>query len=260
MTAASVGFHCPECVKRAAKSSPTITARSLANRAPVVTYGLIAANVLAFIAQLATGGALNDTTNATVTDRFVTTPYTVVLRGGIPTAQVAEWYRLFTGGFLHHDIIHLGVNLLVLWIIGSQLERVLGPARYAALYFVSLVAGGLAVVMMGQAGLGASGAIFGLLGAAAAYQRINRINMLQSGLAMLIVLNLVISFIPGISMADHVGGLIAGALAGWAMFDLERRGSPAWVVVTGVAAVMVLLTVGGVLAAQHLVTTGNAVL
>jgi membrane associated rhomboid family serine protease len=260
MTAASVGFHCPECVKQAAKASPTITTRTLASRSPVVTYALIAANVLAFVAQLSSGGALNDTTSATVTDRFVTAPYTIVYRGGIPTAQVGEWYRLFTGGFLHHDIIHLGVNLLVLWLIGPQLERALGPARYAALYFVSLVAGSLAVVLMGQAALGASGAIFGLFGAAAAYQRINRINMVQSGLAMLIVLNLVVSFTAGISLAAHVGGLIAGAAAGWAMFDLERRGSPAWLVVTGVAVLIVVLAVGGVAASQHMVNTGSAVL
>jgi membrane associated rhomboid family serine protease len=260
MTAASVGFQCPECVKQAAKASPTITARSLGSGAPVVTYALIAANVLAFLAQLSSGGSLTNTDSSTVTNNYATTPYVVTQHAGVPTAQVGEWYRLFTGGFLHHDIIHIGLNMFMLWLLGSQLERILGPARYAALYFVSLVAGGFAVVLAGQASVGASGAIFGLLGATAAYQRLNRINMLQSGLAMLIVVNLVISFSPGISMAAHVGGLLAGGIAGWAMFDLERRRSPAWLAVTGAAVLIVALTIGGVAASQHMVATGHAVL
>ena len=260
MTAASVGFHCPECVKRAAKTSPTITARSLANRVPVVTYTLIAANVLAFLAQLSTGGALDDTSHSTVYARFITTPYTVVFHGFVPTLERGEWYRAITGGFLHLNLLHLAGNMLVLWLIGTQMERVLGPARYVALYFVSLVAASFAVLLMGDAGLGASGAIFGLLGAAAAYQRINRINMLQSGLAMLIVLMLAMSFVPGVSVAAHVGGLVAGAAAGWAMFELERRRTPEWLVVTGAAVVAVLLVAGGLVAAQQLITTGHAVL
>jgi len=250
MTAASVGFHCPECVKRAAKSSPTITARTLAHRPPLVTYGLIAANVLAFLAQLASGGALNDVDNSTFVGRFFTDAH----------APAGQWYRLFTGGFLHHDIIHITVNLFVLWLLGPQLERALGHARFAALYFVSLVAGSLVVVLTGQAAIGASGAIFGLLGAAAAYQRLNRINMLQSGLAMLIVLNLAISFVPGISWAGHIGGLIGGAVTGWLMFDLERRGSPAWIALTVAAVLLVVLTGAGVMAMHQTYLTGRAVL
>ena len=260
MAPASVGFHCPECVKKAAKTSPTITARSLASRPPLVTYALIAANVVAFVAQLTSGGSLNDTSNSTVTDRFVTVPYLTGTRGFLPVRVPAEWYRLFTGGFLHHDIIHIGVNMFVLWLLGPQLERALGHARFAALYFVSLVAGSLLVVLMGQAAVGASGAIFGLLGAAAAYQRLNRINMVQSGLAMLIVLNLAISFVPGISWAAHLGGLIAGAVTGWVMFDLERRGSPAWIALTVAAVLIVALTGAGALAMHHMYLTGRAVL
>ena len=260
MTAASVGFQCPECVKRAAKASPTITARSLADRVPVVTYGLIVANVLAFMAQLSGGGSLTGTDDSTVTAKYATTPYVEAVRAGIPVRQVGEWYRLMTGGFLHHDIIHLALNMFMLWLLGTQLERILGPARYAALYFVSLVAAGLAVVLVGQASVGASGAIFGLLGATAAYQRLHHINMLQSGLAMLLIINVAISFSPGISMAAHMGGLIAGGLTGWAMFDLERRRSPAWVVVAGAAALIVVLAVAGVIVSQHVTATGHAVL
>jgi membrane associated rhomboid family serine protease len=260
MTAASVGFQCPECVKRAAKASPTITARSLDSQVPVVTYGLIAANVLAFVYQLTGGGSLTGTDSSTVTARFDTTPYFVTFRGGLPTVQVGEWYRLFTGGFLHHDIIHIALNMFMLWLLGRPLERMLGPARFAALYFVALVAGGFAVVLVGQASVGASGAIFGLIGATAAYQRLNHINMLQSGLAMLIVVNLAISFTPGISMAAHVGGLLAGAVTGWAMFDLERRRSPAWIAVTGAAVLIVVLAVAGVAVSHHVAITGHGML
>jgi membrane associated rhomboid family serine protease len=260
MTAASVGFQCPECVKRAAKASPTITPRSLGNQIPVVTYGLIVANVLAFVYQLSGGGSLTGTDGSTVTARFDTTPYYVAFRGGLPVRVQGEWYRVFTGGFLHHDIIHIALNMFMLYLLGPQLERLLGPARFAALYFVALVAGGLAVVLVGEASVGASGAIFGLIGATAAYQRMNHINMLQSGLAMLIVVNLAISFTPGISMAAHVGGLLAGAIAGWAMFDLERRRSPAWLAVAGAAALIVVLAVAGVLVSQHVAVTGHGIL
>jgi membrane associated rhomboid family serine protease len=260
MTAASVGFQCPECVKRAAKASPTVTTRSLGSRTPVVTYALIAANLLAFAFQLSGGGSLTSTDGSTVTARFDTTPYFVTFRGGLPTVQVGEWYRLFTGGFLHHDIIHIALNMFMLYLLGPQLERLLGPARFAALYFVALVAGGFAVVLVGEASVGASGAIFGLIGATAAYQHMNHINMLQSGLAMLIVINLALSFTPGISMAAHVGGLLAGAITGWAMFDLERRRSPAWLAVTGAAALIVVLAVAGVLVSHHVALTGHGLL
>ena len=260
MTAASVGFHCPECVKAAAKASPTITARTLAHQPPLVTYALIAVNVAAFVAQLAAGGSLNDATTSSFTDRYITAPYLTLTNGFFQTRVPGEWYRLFTGGFLHHDIIHIAVNMFVLWLLGPQLERALGHARFAALYFVSLVAGSLLVVLVNAPSLGASGAIFGLLGAAAAYQRLNRINMWQSGLAMLIVLNLAISFVPGISWAAHIGGLIGGAVTGWIMFDLERRGSPAWIALTIAAGLFVVLTGAGLLAMHHVYLTGRAVL
>ncbi len=197
--------------------------------------------------------------HSTITNDYLIQPIVFSTHAGVP-AQQAPWYVLFTGGFLHADVIHLALNMFVLFLIGPQLERVLGAARYLALYFVALVGGSLAVVLMGQSALGASGAIFGLLGAAAAYQYRNHINMLQSGLAMLIVLNLIFSLQAGISMAAHVGGLLAGAVTGFLMFELEQRRTPEWVVVTGAAVLLLALTVGGVLAIQHVAITGHGML
>ncbi len=176
-----------------------------------------------------------------------------------------EWYRLFTGGFVHAGIIHLAMNMFVLWIIGRQMEQVLGPVRYVALYIVALVAGAFAVMLVdpGIITVGASGAIFGLMGAAASYQRSRGINIMQSGLAGLIVLNLVFTFaVPGISIAGHIGGLIGGLATGWLIFELEQRvrsrgGPPSCPLC---AALTVVLTLGGIWAATQFVVTGHAVL
>ncbi len=120
-----------------------------------------------------------------------------------------EWYRLFTGAFLHAGIIHIGMNMLVLWLVGNQLERVLGHWRYLSLYMAALLAGSFAVMLYdpGILTVGASGAIFGLFGAMLAYQRDRGINLMQSGLGGLILINLLITFaLPGISKAGHLGG------------------------------------------------------
>ncbi len=150
--------------------------------------------------------------------------------------------------------------MFVLWIIGAQLERLIGPARYIALYIVALVAGSFAVMLVdpGVLTVGASGAIFGLMGAAAAYQRSRGISLMQSGLGALIVINLVFSFaVPGISIAGHIGGLIGGLAAGWLVLELDRRTRSVWVAVGACAAITVALTIAGIWAADHFVATGQ---
>jgi membrane associated rhomboid family serine protease len=267
MVQASVGFQCPECVKQAAKSSPTVTVRSMSNRAPVVTYGLIALNVAAFIYLVARGGS--PVSGGGPADQSFGLLGGVPLPSGVPLSALhfgvagGEWYRLFTGGFIHAGIIHLGLNMLVLWIIGRQMEQILGPARYLALYIVALAAGAFAVMLVnpGIDTVGASGAIFGLMGAAAAYQRSRGINLMQSGLAGLIVLNLVFTFaVPGISIAGHIGGLIAGLGAGWLVFQLEQRVRSEWPAIALCAALTVAFTLGGIWAATHFVLVGHPVL
>jgi membrane associated rhomboid family serine protease len=264
MVQASVGFHCPECVKRAAKASPTVTARSIANRPPVVTYALIALNAVAFLAVLAGGGTITDGGGRVTLDYgLVGAGYTSANSNSIVGVAAHQWYRLFTGAFLHAGIIHLGMNMLVLWLIGTQLERALGAVRYIVLYVVSLAAGAFAVMLVDPniITVGASGAIFGLMGAAAAFQRSRGINLFQSGLAGLIILNLVISFtIPGISVAGHIGGLIGGLGMGWLAFEIERRTRSEWPVVALGIALTAALTLAGMWAAHSYLVTGHPLL
>jgi membrane associated rhomboid family serine protease len=216
MTQGSVGFHCPECVKAAAKAAPTYTARSLPIAQPFVTYVLMAINVAVFVLDLAVAERITAGTS-TAPGQGVLFAYGV---------YAGEWYRLVTSGFLHFGIAHLAMNMFVLYRIGPQLEQLLGHIQYLALYLAALLAGALGAMVLSPnaATAGASGAIFGLLGAAAAYQVSNKVNIWQSGLGLLIAINLGITFlIPGISIGGHVGGMLGGGAVGWAMFELERR-------------------------------------
>jgi membrane associated rhomboid family serine protease len=225
MSQASVGFQCPECVREGARSSPTYTPGSLPGGRPIASYTLIALNVLIFVAQLVTikGGA------SPVWNMESSVGDEGILYG--PSVAAGEWWRLIAGGFLHGGIVHVGMNMYVLYMIGPQLERLLGTWRFVGLYFASLLGGALGVILLSPYSmtLGASGAIFGLLGAAAAYQLSHRVNIWRSGLGSLIVINLIITFTFGayISIGGHLGGLLGGAAVGFALFQLEQRGVPA---------------------------------
>jgi membrane associated rhomboid family serine protease len=225
MSQASVGFHCPECVKEGARSAPVYTAGNLPGLKPIATYILIGLNLAVFVAQMATiqrGDSIVWGASGSVVEKLI-------LFG--PDVHDGEWWRLVTGGFLHSGLIHIGMNMYVLYMIGPQLERLFGPVRYVGLYLASLLAGALGVMIVSPTSptLGASGAIFGLIGAAAAFQLANRINIWQSGLGRLIIINLVITFGLGsfISVGGHVGGLIGGAAVGYLVFQLEQRRAPA---------------------------------
>jgi membrane associated rhomboid family serine protease len=141
-----------------------------------------------------------------------------------------DYYRLITSGFLHADLLHVGFNMLLLWLLGKELEPELGSPRFAALYFASLLAGAFGALIVEPLALtvGASGAVFGLMGALAAILYSRGINPMQAGVGPLIVLNLVIGFlVPGISWGGHIGGLIGGALIGFA-FEYARGRGQAW--------------------------------
>ena len=128
-----------------------------------------------------------------------------------------EWWRLLTSGFLHASPLHIGSNMLALFFIGRALEPALGTLRTGLIYFVSLAAGSLGVMMLepGVASLGASGAIFGLAGALLVIAHAAASGVMQSGIGPMILLNLAFTFtIPGISMGAHIGGLIGGAALG----------------------------------------------
>jgi membrane associated rhomboid family serine protease len=250
MVQASVGFQCPECVKASAKSSPTMSARSLLESRPNATYVLIALNVVVFIAELATMASATDVlygASGSVAEHLVLFA---------PSVGDGEWYRMITAGFLHAGLIHIGMNMFVLWRIGPQLERLLGWPRYVSLYLAALLAGSLGAMVVSPdvPTLGASGAIFGLLGAALAYQLSHRINVWQSGLGGLIVLNLVVTFALNsyISVGAHVGGLVGGALTGYLVFQLDQRRQSPWVGVAVSLALAAAFFAAGVVLAPSL--------
>jgi membrane associated rhomboid family serine protease len=244
MTVAPVGIRCPEHSGQpqgAARITSGVRRARFQGTGALVTKALIAANVLVYFGELAGGASLS------------TFGGTLVTRGALdgPDVAAGDWWRLVTSGFLHANLLHLGLNMLVLWFVGPPLEEALGRGRFLLLYFVSLLAGAAGALL--QAPLvytvGASGAIFGLFGALLVleYQATGRI---VGGQAFtLIALNLVFSFaINGVSWGGHIGGLIGGILGTLALSRFGRGrttytrlgvGEVAGLVAVGVLAVAV---------------------
>jgi membrane associated rhomboid family serine protease len=214
MNQASVGFHCPECTKAGKQVVRGPAAFGTLTR-PIVTQVLIGLNVAVFAAGMLNGGDLNDSGELGV-------------KGALFGPRIAdgEWYRIITSGFLHAGPIHIAFNMYALYILGTMLEGVLGSLRFAALYVTSLVAGSLGVLIVdpNAVTVGASGAVFGIMGAAVLAQRMRGIDPFASGLGSLLVINLIFTFaIPGISIGGHIGGLIGGFASGWLLLDLGPR-------------------------------------
>lgn len=135
-----------------------------------------------------------------------------------------EWWRLLTSAFQHFGLMHVLLNMYMLWILGLAIERSIGHGRFLGLYLVSALGGSMAVMFYGQNALtaGASGAVFGLMGAYAIVAAALRLE--ARGIVVLLALNIGVSFIiPGISLAAHIGGLVVGAIAAAALVVLPRR-------------------------------------
>jgi membrane associated rhomboid family serine protease len=212
MTPTSVGMRCPECSRQ---KTVVKTIRDTA-RHPEVTIALIAINAIAFVAEG------NITLTGQPTNKVFEEGALVGSFPNLPAVGVAhgQWWRIITGGFLHENLLHIGFNMYVLYILGKLLEPVLGRFRFGLIYAVSLLAGSLGalIVTPHSPTVGASGAVFGLMGAAAVEMRARQIPIMQSGIGGLILINLIISFtLPGISWGGHIGGLIGGALSALAI-------------------------------------------
>lgn len=218
MTTASVGFHCPECVS--AGGQRVYTSATLWSSRPWVTQALIALNVAVFVVSLAMGDSVQFRRIA---------PGGLLVEGAVfgPFIDVqGEWWRIFTGGFLHGGLLHLGLNMYALWILGSAFERRLGPLRFGLVYAASLVAGSMGALLVDPLAftVGASGAIYGLFGLAVASQRSSGISIWETGLGTVLIINLVLTFgIPGISVGGHLGGLVGGFCCGLVVEELPRR-------------------------------------
>ncbi len=185
-----------------------------------VAYGLIAVNVVVFIVGMVMGDNLGG--GSTNTDGLT---FRAATWGGAIDVY-KEWWRVFTGGFLHHGVFHLAVNMYSLYILGVVMERSLGRIPFTAVYFASLVSGAFGALLETPNSLvaGASGAIFGLLGAFAALSLVQGIGLFQTPLGPILAINLVISFtVRSISLGGHIGGLVGGFLVGLATALAIRR-------------------------------------
>ncbi len=268
---APVGFHCPDCVAAArrgralgaaAASRPAAAPRrrraqpvvvsgqaafNLARRRAVLTGALVAANLALFVVSAATersvwrgiGGLGNIMENGALWGPAVDL-------GG-------EWWRLFTSGFLHANILHVGFNVLLLRLLGALLERRLGFVRYAVLYVAALLSGALGALLASPRAptIGASGAVFGLMGAHLMISRAAGLRARDSGVMGLLILNLITTFlVPNISIGGHIGGLAGGLLASWILLAPERRGRvPGWLASTAGLGLAGLFFFTGLLAA-----------
>jgi membrane associated rhomboid family serine protease len=191
-------------------------------RTPVTKF-LIAANVLAFVYEVARVGPallMGSGSLQGLVDAGALVPVLVRDDG--------QYWRLVTGGFLHGSVLHVAVNMYSLYVLGRFVEAIAGPRRMAVVYAVSLVASGLAVVYFGGAAdvtVGASGAIFGLFGALFAVGfKLGRpgMRLVQANVGVL-ALNLIMTFtVPGISRWGHVGGLVVGFLVAYGIFTRPR--------------------------------------
>jgi membrane associated rhomboid family serine protease len=216
MTPTPVGMRCPECSRQRTKVRTSATLSR--GDTPVVTYVIMGICVALQLGQMASGaGVSGGLAGSTLFQKYS-------LYG--PSVADGEVYRLLTSGFLHAGLFHLLVNMYSLWILGTLLEPTIGRIQYLLIYFVSLLAGsfGALLVTPHAPTVGASGAIFGLMGAGVIVLRHRGISPLQSGLPLWIGINLVFSFaVPGISVGGHIGGLIGGALAALVLFDVPAR-------------------------------------
>ncbi|MED7928695.1 rhomboid family intramembrane serine protease [Nonomuraea sp. LP-02] len=228
MRDAAVGFQCPECVAEGNRGIRQARSTFGGNvvRTPIVTYAILVINLLIFGAQYLTGDR--------VTSELAMWPAGVALG--------EQYHRLITAAFVHGGVMHILFNSWALYVVGPYLERSFGHARYLAIYLISALGGsvlGLWLDPLTQPTVGASGAIFGLFGAVFVVGR--RLNMDVRGIAVLIVINLAITFVvSGISWTGHVGGLITGSLLAAAIAYAPSRNRTLWQAAT-VAGVLIVL-------------------
>lgn len=212
-----------------------------------MTQALVGINVGIYLLQLVMGAGLT-ATSGWIYEHGVLVSSAIGSDGSLIGVAEGEWWRLMTAAFLHYGPLHLGMNMLVLYIIGPALEEYLGHSRYALLYLVAGLAGSAGALVWSPNALtvGASGAIWGIMGAALILEW--RKIYVFGGQAMgLVVFNLAITFlIPGISIGGHVGGLVGGGIAALAFSSLRRMPALATLSVAAVGAASVALAISQV--------------
>ena len=263
MIPAAVGFRCPECVReqRVGGSRARVVTRgqirgrwgaggAVTGRGAPVTRALVAINAIVFLVELVTGYStlFGGSRAGSTVDLGGLAPFQVL--------QQHEYWRMFTSMFLHNGILHIGLNMWALWVIGNYLERAIGRGKFLVVYFVAGFAGSVLILLVAPldvTNVGASGAIFGLFGALALHAFLNRGRDFQSravlgNIVFLIVINLAFSFTGGISWQAHIGGLVGGTATMFAIMlggrkdARERFGTVDAVGVLVIIAILIVLT------------------
>lgn len=258
MHPAPVGIRCPDCAGKAPGATNQVQrARSfrgisVTGRRYTVTLTLVVINVLIFLAELAQGVGISGGG-----------PSSIITRGGLygPSVASGETWRIVTSGFIHESLLHVAFNMWVLWVLGVAFESYVGSRRMLIVYGVSLLWGAAGALLLspGVLTIGASGAIFGLMGALVVMFRQRGVAVMQSGLGVLIVLNLVFTLtVPNVSIGGHLGGLLGGVLAGFILSGFGR-GHIAYgrmnSVVAGSILVLAFVAIGiGLLAAHGVIS------
>ena len=230
MTPTSVGMRCPECARDRTKVR---TARSIRARRPVggsvlgrysMTRILLVINVLVFVVEVATGTSLGGVST-------FQTAGTVYQHGALAGPFLSGYgihqdYRLLTSAFIHDGLLHIAFNMWFLWVLGPMLEQAVGRWKFLAIYLASLFAGSFGALLFEPRSptVGASGALFGLLGALIVIAHRRGISIWQTGLAATLIVNIVFSLtIAGISIGAHIGGVVGGAVCGALYIELVER-------------------------------------
>lgn len=238
LESAAVGYQCVDCVRQGRREVRRV--RPLAGSVPYVTYTLMGLNVLVYAVTAFQAKNPVDNWPSELFYWWLMWPERV---------GDGEIWRVLTSGFIHDGIVHLGVNMLALYMLGPAIERALTHLRFLAIFLVSVLGGAAAVMLVDQAAVGASSGIWGLFAPWLMLTIRSRQN--PGPVLMWIALNVIISVsIPGISLAGHLGGLAAGAVAtagllyGPEWFKLrteERAGLFGWLWIAGVAALTLVL-------------------
>ena len=248
MTPTPVGMRCPECAKQRTKVQKP---RSMAGSVPYATYTLIAINVVLFLGQVLTGeGGGSRARSGEVYENLVLFGPFVATSGD---GGEGEFWRMLSAGFLHADPIHIVLNMVLLYFLGQLMEPALGALRFAAVYLASLLAGSFGALLLSPeaATVGASGAVYGLMGAAFVLMRQRGVDPMQTFIGPLIIINLLFTFAfagAGISIGGHLGGLAGGVLAAYAVTLGEQRRS-LLIQIAGCVVVGGLAIAGGIVAA-----------
>ncbi len=239
LATASVGSQCVDCRKAARPDARTRARHWNARQPTLVTYALIAINVMVYFWTASDRGGLREARIGLFERAF--------LDGSLQGVAEGQWWRLVTCGFLHFSLLHVGMNMLLLFQLGQMLEPAIGRVRFGLLYAASLLGGSAGALLVTPDALtgGASGAVFGLMAAAAVGMKLRGVSPFSTGLGTVLALNLVLTFtLSNISVGGHVGGAIAGAISALAVMSPTWRQTPMWATYAapiGVAAAAVAL-------------------